>query len=218
MIGNALPEYALPVIAEISQSKGCSFTNWTDATIHHLFIEKLCLRSGEPFVILDTDVCFYDEVESWKFSTSLAGWRIPEWRDDFSGCVTRARLHTSLLFIDPVKLREDISKFYENVFESEFTPRANLFHPLIVPFKGRGYFSDTASMLYHAVGGQSFTDAQLDSYFHFNFGSISDIVLPRLPREDQDNFRLARAAILQNRSRGKGMWRAQQNWYLSHPV
>lgn len=215
--GNELPDYAFEAVKIACEQSGCEFWNGIHG-IHHQWVEGECRDKKEPFVLCDTDMIFFDEVESWKFDTSLAGWRIPEWRDDFSGCVTRARLHTSLLFVDPVKLREDISKFYANVFESEFTPRANLFHPLVVPFKKTPLFYDTCSMLYHAIGGTAFTEQQLDALFHFNFGSISDIVLPRLPRQDQDNFRLARAAILQNRSRGKGMWRSQQNWYLSHPV
>lgn len=217
VIGNALPDYASEAVGLACQQTNCQFTNGPE-TIHHIFVEKLCGEQHEPFILLDTDMIMYDEVESWKFDKSLAGWRIPEWKDVFTGAVTRARLHTSLLFINPVKLRAEIEVYHSQFPDTPFNPKVNLFYPLCYPFKGRGYFSDTCSMLYHAVGGQSFTERQLDAYCHFQFGTISDIVLPRLPRQDQDNFRLARAAILQNPARGKGAWRHQMNYYSSHPA
>ena len=69
-------------------------------TIHHKWIEKLVQEQNEPFFILDTDVIFHDNFEQFEFVVSLAGWLIPEWRDEFSGCITRARLLTSLLYFE----------------------------------------------------------------------------------------------------------------------
>lgn len=210
--GNALPDYALQAVESACASHDCKFSN-DSPTIHHLFVEELCLTQQEPFALLDTDVCFYESVEDWKFSESLAGWRIPEFQDEFTGARTRARLHTSLLFVDPVMLRQDIAAYEAQFPVTPFNPLVNLFHPLCLPFKSSGYFHDTASLLYHAVGGQAFTDNQLDAYHHTNFGSISDLVLPRL--KDKDAMRCARAALLQNPILGKGGWRYQKMHYAN---
>jgi hypothetical protein len=56
-------------------------------TIHHKWIEELVNAETEPFWICDTDIIFYESVEGWKFDAPLAGWRIPEWVDEFSGSV-----------------------------------------------------------------------------------------------------------------------------------
>ena len=63
--------------------------------IHHAWIEWLVASNSEPFYILDTDLIFYGNIEPWQHSGPLAGYLVPEWIDEYSGCVTRARLHPS---------------------------------------------------------------------------------------------------------------------------
>lgn len=147
-------------------------------SIHHTWIEELVRREEEPFYVLDTDVVFYQNFERFVFETALAGWRIPEWRDEFTKTVTRARLHTSLLYINPKKVRAAVATYEQQFPVTPFNPLANLFHPLCLPFKGETYFYDTCAFLYHAIGGTAFTDEQKDCYFHMFFGTFSDLVLP----------------------------------------
>lgn len=180
-------------------------------TIHHEWIEALVKRENEPFWICDGDMVFYDKVEDWKFSTSLAGWRIPEWQDEFTKARTRARLHTSLLYIDPVKLRADIVRYESQFPKTVFNPLVNLFHPLCLPLKEQGTFYDTCSLLHNAVGGTAFTPQQLDFIFHFNFGTIPDVVLPHLSN-GREMFEI-RQAILNKPELGRGLWRAQMAYY-----
>lgn len=177
-------------------------------TIHHEWIENLVRTQTEPFYILDTDAVFFESVEGWSFSSALAGRLIPEWQDAFSGCLTRARLHTSLLRLDPEQIKERIAT---RPSPTPFTPNVNLFHPLVLPLHRRNYFYDTASLLYHQLGGEPFSACQLDAFFHFNFGTISDLVLPRLP--DRETMAEAREKILANPSLGRGRWREQDEYY-----
>ena len=181
-------------------------------TIHHEWIEALVKTENEPFFILDTDVIFYSSFEGYKFDVPLAGRRISEWDDGFSGCVTRARLHPSLLYIDPVMVRSAIELFESQVPKTVFTPKVNLFYPICLPFKRRWYFNDTCSLLYQAIGGQSFTDAQKDAYCHFEFGTIPDVVLPRLPVKESAAMVERRMAILKNPALGHGAWREQDEY------
>jgi hypothetical protein len=151
--------------------------------IHHKWIQMLLNSEIEPFVICDTDMVFYSKVEDWKFDTALAGYRIPEFMDEFTNAITRSRLHTSLMFIDPVKFQQNIEA-YEGAFpETPFNPMASYVDPLCLPLNGRGYFHDTMSMAYHAFGGTEFTQKQKDCYMHMHFGTISDLVIPRLNQQ-----------------------------------
>lgn len=182
-------------------------------TIHHKWIENLVNSELEPFFILDTDVIFYKSFEQFSFDGPLAGWRVPEWNDDFSKAITHSRLHTSLLYIDPVKVRSAIEAWKSSFPNTDFTPKANLFYPLCTALNGKRYFNDTCSFLYHAIGGQAFSDRQLDCYSHFNFGTISDIVFFYLDQSQASNLSEAREKILANPELGRGIWRQQLEYY-----
>jgi hypothetical protein len=183
------------------------------ATIHHRWIEQLVATIDEPFYILDTDVIFYSSVEGWTFDTALAGFLIPEWQDEFAGAVTRSRLHPSLLYVDPLAVRKQLSEFRGVCPDSPFTPFGNPFYPVCLPLNRKMFFHDTCSLLYHAIGGTPFTNEQKDAYFHFNFGTISDIVLPRL--SDGQKMHGARRLILNNPEMGRGAWRFQEEYYAT---
>lgn len=210
--GNALGEDVKGAVALACERAGAEFSDHL-TTIHHLWLEQLCETQQEPFWICDTDVIFYESVEGWKFEgkKALAGWRIPEWNDEFTGARTRARLHTSLLYVDPIRLRYDLTAYRAWFPVTAFNPFPNIFYPLCVPFKGGAYFYDTAAFLYHAVGGQEFTERQLDAYHHMFFGTIPDIVLPRL--KNGEAMAAARDEIMKNPLLGKGNWRSQMRYY-----
>jgi len=187
-------------------------------TIHHDWIVELLNSEADPFYILDTDVIFYKPFEQFQFTDALAGWRIPEFSDFFSGCITRARLHTSLLYVNPDKMRAALCKYRDGIAWTKFVTDPNLINPTVVPLKGRPYFYDCASLLYHAIGGQPFTDEQKDCYHHMNFGTIPDLVLPRLPAAEVEEQTRIRALILAAPEFGRGQWRNQEQYYLDHPV
>lgn len=212
VIGNDLPNYAQGALLKECSATGCSFSNGPE-TIHHKWIEMLGESQTEPFVISDTDMIYYDKVEDWRFNTPIAGCRIPEFKDEFTGAITRSRLHTSLMFIDPCLCSEKMDSIESSVNLTPFNPLANLIYPACIPLNGEMYFYDTMSMMYHAIGGTSFSEKQRDAYFHFNFGTISDIVLPRLNRADE--IQSARSAILENPKLGRGVWRWQDAHYSS---
>lgn len=207
--GNALNGKALAEVQDSCVTAGAKFSN-EPATIHHEWLDGLLSSQSDPFVLCDTDMIFYEPVE-WSFATPLAGWRIPEFNDEFTGARTRARLHTSLLFIDPAGVWAALERYFEQFARTVFNPFPNLIHPQCAPFKGGAHFYDTAAMLYHAIGGTAFNDRQLEAYHHLNFGTIPDVVLPRLSQAPE--MLRARAAILKNPVLGKGQWRTQMKYY-----
>lgn len=193
----------------IAKDRGCDV--FQTRTIHHEWIGSLVANEQEPFYILDTDVIFYGSFEGFTFEKPLAGWRIPEWDDEFSGCITRARLHTSLLYIDPVRVREEIKAKCAVVPNTPFTPVVNVYNPICLPYKGRMYFYDTCGILYHLIGGQAFEPKHKNVYCHMGFGTIPDIVLPRL--SDGKLLAEARVAVLNNPELGIGQWRNQDKYF-----
>lgn len=153
-------------------------------TTHWDWIENLVEWEQEPFVLCDTDVIFWEKVEDWQFDSSLAGLYMPEFHDEFTKAVTKPRLHTSLLFVKPVELREQIEKYYATIPDSWFTPKPNLFATQFVPRIEHDFavndFYDTCSMLYHAVGGEQFSAEQVGAYSHLHCACSSDIVGPHV--------------------------------------
>ena len=213
--GNQLESYAVDAIMKSCSKADCEFENGPE-TIHHKWIESLVQNGKEPFWILDTDVKFWQSMEGFKTDHALAGRRIPEWRDEFTNAITRARLHTSLLYIDPVKVREAIKTYDAQFPDTPFNPRLNLFYPACHPIKSQPYFYDTCGLLYHAIGGQAFTDKELDCYDHLNFGTIPDVVLPRL--KDGAAMQSVRSRFSHEPEFGRGAWRLQEEYYAARPV
>jgi len=183
-----------------------------ERTTHHEWIKKLYNEEKEPFFICDTDIVFYSEVENLSSDAGITGWLIPQWQDEFTRCVTRSRIHTCLMRIDPAKLRGEIDTYISSYNRMQsINPSASLFAPVVVPINGRPHFYDVCSVLYNAVGGAAFTDKVKDAFFHFNFGTISDIVLPTL--KDGERMAQAREMVLNNPELGRGMWRVQEQYY-----
>ena len=184
-------------------------------TIHHEWIESLLATEEAPFWILDTDVHFWESVEGWQFTEPMAGRLIPQFFDEYSNCIDQPRLHTALMWLDPVTLRNKVKEYRAQFPKHGFNHLANLVHPICLPIRrGRTLFFDTLSLMYHAVGGQPFTTPQLDAFEHMNFGTISDLVLPRL--KDGPEFARRRAAFLACPGAFRGTWRSQEEYYARH--
>lgn len=201
----------------ISRCIECNADSVEVRTDHHHWIEKLIEDQVDPFYIVDTDMVFYKSVEDWEFSgVGIAGYRIPEFHDEFSGCITRSRLHTSLLYIDSAILKKEVENFKSLARDTPFTPKINLVYPVVLPLNGKSYFYDTCSLLYHAIGGATFKPYHKDAYFHMHFGTFSDMVLPNM--HDGDKMAALREEILMMPELGKGMWRTQDEYFASRQV
>jgi hypothetical protein len=207
---NGDTEKHCPNISQMAEAAGCSVKH--DTTIHHRWIDDLIETEQEPFYVLDTDVIFYESFERFDFTGSpLAGYRIPEFQDEFMGAITRSRLHTSLLYIDPVLVRKQWHDYEAGFCNTPFMSIADPCNPLCLSLNGRRYFYDTCSQLYHAIGGTEFTAEQKDAYFHIHAGTIEDLVLPRLSNGKE--VKSSREKVLANPELGKGEWRAQYEHY-----
>lgn len=189
-------------------------------TIHHEWILGLLDRETEPFFICDTDLVFFDELEGMDmFGAALAGRFIPQFFDAFTNCITRPRLHTSLLYFHPRRIREETEKYFAQFPETRFNPRPNLIYPGYLPQRSesgltvKNFFHDTASLLYQAIGGTRFTPELLDRFGHLNFGTISDMVAPAYP---QYPWRMQHFAAFDNPELLRGSWKTDDEFYRRH--
>jgi len=165
------------------------------------------VREGDPVVFVDTDMIFTSRVEDWSFDTGLAGRLIPSFRCPFTKCLTQPRIHTSLLFVDPDKLkREYAATAFANAF-TRFSPLVDLWRAVVIP---PDHFYDTAALAYTLVGGTPLTPAQLDSYDHLNAGTWVNELAPTIHDADLKAFHELAYA---NPAAIRGCWRNQNDWY-----
>jgi hypothetical protein len=210
-------------INNLSVATNCLSLSFYYDEQHHLWIERLIQTNDKPFIICDTDVVFWENMESMFSSippdTIIAGRYIPEFMDkEFSGCMTQSRIHTSLMYINPTLLKEKINLYDNQIFESIFTPQANLYYPLVLPSsqtRGEPIFYDTMALAYSILESEDvymFGSKELNCYDHFNFGTISDIVLARMGKQGEE-WKVNREKTLKDILLLKGAWKTQSKYY-----
>jgi len=178
-------------------------------------IEELILTEAQPFVIADTDLVFYENMETAPWTGPLHGCLVPEFRCPFSNARTAERLHTHLLYIDAPAIRKLLAASYKGPHHHRLVPPLHPVMPALIPDKHRGpVFYDILAPLYHMIGGQAFTDEIRDRYCHANCGTISDLVGPALGFD----LTAAHKTIVEIPSFGRGLWRRQDEWYKQHAV
>lgn len=212
--GNGL-RFVMPEVEKAARSVQSEFLP-ASALRHDEWVQQMIWNNDHPFVICDTDMIFFDKVEDWQFDQPLAGYLQPEYFEPFTKTIYRTRLHTSLLFIRPDEVRDRMLRF-----DGKF-PKAPIL-PVGINFIGqqyqpvrmedgkvRTYFMDTAAVLYHAIGGNSFSPQQLDCYAHLHAGTWSDLLSPQM--------RAMHEELMANPDKARGMWRGQEEFYSQHPV
>jgi hypothetical protein len=143
-----------------------------------------------PIIILDPDMIFYSSCEDIPYSSLLRGYFIPAIWNEFAGCISYERFHTSFLMVqDVAKLRMRVKMFHPFVLQpsAEYCP-LDPYMPAVSVVRGRKAFHDTCSTLYNIVGGVPFTEAERSRYAHINSASFYDVMSSRV--EDKESFRL----------------------------
>lgn len=191
---------------------------------YHAWIKRLLATMATPFVVCDTDIVFWDEVEHWKFDEPLAGRYVPAFFDRFTGRNTHDRIHTSLMFLDPVGIYQRVaalndappSKRLEYLMPPPLEVIDPLRHSIRDPITGQvqHWFHDTCSLLYHAIGGGLFMAEQLDCYSHLNCGTYSDIANDHVGT----GLRAKHEAVFKNPELLRGAWRHQDAFYVRNPT
>jgi hypothetical protein len=181
---------------------------------HGYWMDEVLRTAKGPVVFLDTDVVFHEAVEHWQFDTGLAGRFIRRFREPLTRCVSEPRLHPSLLFVHPVKLARDLAAWQAGFKVTRFNPPVTSFAAFTLAERTRAgvvpHFHDTGSALYQAVGGTSFSEAQLDAYDHLFAGTFVEELAAVI---DDADLLAAHRATWENPVRIRGAWRRQNEWF-----
>lgn len=183
--GNGLRLAHAAVVAAETAAVGGVFSPLPEPMQHDAWIERLVETMAEPFWIVDTDVVFFGAVEGWKFRRSFAGEFQSEFFCEHTGMIHRERLHTAVMWMDPVRLRSEMLEWGGQLGKIPFVLAMpwirQTIQPMRVGNRRKIYFYDSTAGLHHAIGGQAFTDAQVQTFEHLHCGTYSDLVTELQP-------------------------------------
>lgn len=200
-------------VADETERVGGAFQN-IGLISHGAWIEYLITHERSPFWITDSDTVLFDKVEHWfdGSDSPFSGRYEPEFIEPWTKTVHVARLHPSMMWINPALLRAAIRgwpwkpEFFDSV-------QKQLIQWHWVPRDGRLEFYDTMAGLWHAgLGGVPFTDEQNAAFEHLFCGSYAHLtpLAERLSAVHQ--------GIIANPQAAKGLWAKQQEWYAANKV
>jgi hypothetical protein len=215
--GNGLEPEMCDLFEDAARSVGATFTPIRPTT-HGIWIEELVLNSPGPFWICDGDIVFFEKVSNWfnEFAlASFAGRFEPTFQDPWSGTEHIERLHPSLMWFNPWKLRAVILRWAQR---HEFFQHVeyNLFRWHFVPRIGQcNLFYDTCAGLWHALGdksGRAFTDDQNACFEHL----INGTYLNQAGAAYGESKQALHDAVFETPSIARGLQFAQAEWYEKH--
>lgn len=143
---------------------------------HDHWCEALINLAVEPFWIADTDVVFFDSVEDFK--CPMFGGRFePTFSEEWTNSFHVARLHPSLMYIDPVAIRCAIRQWRSEHIPGYFPNAiASLVRQQFIPSNGQTLFYDTMAGLHHAFSGTPFSDDFNARFEHLFAGTYADTI------------------------------------------
>lgn len=186
--------------------------------IHHAdWISRVVANATGPTVILDSDIILWRPVEHWTFApgTLLAGRYIPRIWNEWSGCPSVPRLHTSMLWLpDPPRLREALRTIYPRSHEplGEYCP-CDPWSPAVRFDMGRPTFWDTAAGAFNMLPQKSylFGPGELSSYTHINSPTFHDVFVHRL--SDPQAYENVLSIATKEPDRLRDFWQAENLYY-----
>ena len=184
---------------------------------HDAWIAGLLDRSTTPFWILDTDVIFFEKAPEPSPQDFLFGRFEPAFLEPWTKTNRVSRLHTALLYFDPIAIRIKILEWAKlwQPKDFPFSPSFELIQQHFVPqgVDRPPMFYDTCAGLYQAIGGTSFTESQNHTFEHLHCGTYSDRIQKALPDASR-----AREVVSKNIANARGLFDAQEDYYRNHPA
>ncbi|MEE9238244.1 MAG: hypothetical protein V3U58_01645 [Thermodesulfobacteriota bacterium] len=200
-------------IARLAEKQDCKYVGLGFRTPLDAFIKAFVRGEYGTTILLDSDLCFWQSVEGWGFGDYLlAGRFIPEYQDEFTGCLILARLHTSFIWIHDVKLLRN--KIEENSRKFlGFDPYINFTYK--DANSDNWVFLDCGASLFSAFESEvfSFGEKELNSYDHLFCGSYADEVFPRLSVNARKIFQRHHRWAKNDYTKLKGIWKEQDKYF-----
>lgn len=184
--------------------------------MHDSWIAGLLDNCQKPFWIADTDLVFWDSVEGFGQPFAIEGRFEPDFREPWSGTQHVRRLHTSLLYLDPEKIRQKVrewaARWHPKGFP--FSPWMELVRQQYIPVSDRApLFYDTCAALYQAIGGHAFTTEQNAAFEHLHCGTYGQRMRQAIPGLTEAHRR-----IFQDVNAAKGLQATQEEFYRQNAL
>jgi hypothetical protein len=228
--GNRLEWFAEREIKRLADGCGAAFVNMTERMSHDRWIENLMWQE-QPYWYCDTDIVFFGPVEDWFISREdfaakerrerkeevvLAGRLEPAFREEWTQTLHVERLHTALLYVNPLTLRlkqRGWTGALPALFDGALLP---MVRQCFIPNRsGATLFYDTCAGLWQAGIGTPFTEEQNAAFEHLHCATYVDQIGPHLSLPD---LAAAHRAIYQDPQSAKGLQRQQALYYESRKV
>lgn len=209
--GNGLTASAAGEVQQAAAAAKASF-NWIRPTAHDVWLEHLIATQNNPFWICDTDLVFLGGIPEPAAGTWLSGRFEPGFNEEWTRCWHAERLHTCLLYLDPVHLRAVMRSWLHQHVPPIFSHAgAEFVRQHFVPRYGQTpMFYDTAAGLYAAFGGTPF-DAETDAAFeHLHCGTYSDLIGQC---ESLKDLPAVHSAVLADPAAARGLRVQQEKYY-----
>jgi hypothetical protein len=165
----------------------------------------------ETLWVVDGDSIFWKSCEEFKFEHPLAGFSLPAMWNEFAGCPSVQRAHTSHLTVRPLELRAAIAKADEAFLKYPVYAEADYFSPRIVFANRQPHFYDSLAGLSHAVPWTPYSEAEMDCYDHVNSASFYKVMYERLA--EREKFAALHETARTNPQALRGWWRTMNKYY-----
>jgi hypothetical protein len=138
---------------------------------HSEFIASLITLSKKPFYVVDPDVIWFKKMPK-SFTGAMAGRLIPDFYDTYTKSNTHKRIHTSVMWLDPEKIKELLT----TVTWFQFDPISSCTYYL----NGCLYRFDSLAKLYQFLVTKDscyeFTKKENDGFAHLFCGTHLSVV------------------------------------------
>lgn len=213
--GNGLKPNDRSVVLPAAAMAGAHYRD-IDPVSHDEWIENLINTQTQPFWICDTDMVFFQPVAATPPGTLFTGRHEPEFDEEWTDTRHVERLHTCLMWIDPVPLRAAIRAWQARIpspwrDSAQFPLVRQHFIPVRTALNAQPetLFYDTMAGLWHAGLGTPFTPEQDAAFEHLHCGTYADVVdAPSLA-----GLRSMHQSIYGNPAAARGLKQAQDNYY-----
>lgn len=177
---------------------GCRLYEYPSHIAHDAWLDKMLDLHAQPFWTVDTDVHWFQSVETWftgpeAAATNFAGRYEPVFEEEYTRTTRVERLHPCMAWWNPVRIRDEIRRWRSLHPCDPCIPQLDLTLQRYVPMGRKVWFYDTAAGLYHALGGTRFTAVQDEAFAHLGCGTYIDLIQPHL--KDAPHLALAHELV-----------------------
>lgn len=189
----------------------CCMWDGSKIPTHDAFVAKYSDLPCGSIVFCDTDMVFYEKVEDWSFDQPMAGMFEPKHRNPVTSAIHLPRLHSCLLWVKPESTRKAFDAWKATLPPNPFLPLFEPWRQQWLPIGRELHFADTGSIAYNAIGGQHFTEQQLNAFAHLQCGTWSKYVEPHIP-----GLRESHRMAIEHPELFRGNWKTHKEWYERH--